>query len=177
MTSFTCASCGQAHEGLPTAYRFDFPEAQYGLGGVRFTHDDELAEAGDDRFILANIELPMDLPGVMFVWTCWISLSKTSYERMIALWQSPDREQQEPAFGRLSIAIPTYEPTTFGLKTKVHTRPPGLRPWVELEPTQHPLAIEQRDGIRPERIAAVYHVLTAQEGAPEYIPGDRRREV
>ncbi|MGW1264432.1 DUF2199 domain-containing protein [Streptomyces drozdowiczii] len=37
-----------------------------------------------------------------------------------------------------------YATTTLNLKTRVHTRPVGDRPFVELEPTDHPLAIEQR---------------------------------
>ena len=40
-----------------------------------------------------------------------------------------------------------YPSTTVTLKTHVHTRPPGERPLVELEPTGHPRAVEQRTGI------------------------------
>jgi hypothetical protein len=117
-----------------------------------------LIAADDDRFVLANIELPVSSsPAEKFVWTCWISLSHASYDRMQSSWDAPDGDRQEPAFGYLSHALPTYEPTTFGLKTHVHTRPIGPRPWVELEPMDHPLATEQRLGIRSERILALYH--------------------
>jgi len=76
MTSFVCGTCGQYHDGLPTAFRLDFPEESY-VGGVRFSRDGELCEGGDDRFILANIELPrVGADSENFVWTCWISLSK-----------------------------------------------------------------------------------------------------
>jgi hypothetical protein len=44
------------------------------------------------------------------------------------------------------------------MKSRVHTRTIGLRPWVELEPTEHPLALEQREGMGPDRIAALYHL-------------------
>jgi hypothetical protein len=43
------------------------------------------------------------------------------------------------------------------LKTMVHQREVGVRPWVELEPTDHPLAIHQRDGIEPQRLLALLH--------------------
>ena len=122
-----------------------------------YSRDDELCSAADVRFILANIELPVVGGDDPFVWTCWFSLSEASFERMDRLWEEPGREEQEPAFGWLSSALPTYVPSTIGLKARVHTRPVGERPWVELEPTQHPLAVEQRDGIPPERIIAVYH--------------------
>lgn len=54
-----------------------------------------------------------------------------------------------------------YPTTTLNLKTYLHTRPVGERPFVELEPTDHPLAVEQRTGITPARVreiaAAVFH--------------------
>ncbi|MBC5799088.1 MAG: DUF2199 domain-containing protein [Candidatus Eremiobacteraeota bacterium] len=136
----------------------DFPDYTYAVGDVRFERRGELVCAADDRFILANIELPVSgRPEEHFLWTCWISLSHESYDRMQRLWDSRERENQEPAFGYVSSTLPTYEPPTFALKSWVHTRAIGLRPWVELEPTEHPLAIEQRKGIPQDRITAVYH--------------------
>ncbi|MFD8978482.1 DUF2199 domain-containing protein [Streptomyces sp. NPDC059564] len=46
-------------------------------------------------------------------------------------------------------------PTTINLKTHVHTRPVGQRPLVELEPTDHPLALEQRTGIALDRVRRI----------------------
>ncbi|MFK8845229.1 DUF2199 domain-containing protein [Streptomyces sp. Ac-502] len=47
------------------------------------------------------------------------------------------------------------------MKTHVHTRPVGQLPFIELEPTDHPLAVEQRHGITLDRVrdieAAVLH--------------------
>lgn len=157
-SSFVCTVCHAPHPGMPMGYRVSFPAERYPDGAVVFERDGELVRAAEDRFVLANIELPVaGRPHEHFVWTCWISLSEESYERMQRLWDRPDRAQQEPAFGFVSVALPTYEPTTFALKSRVYTRAIGLRPWVELEPTEHPLAVEQRDGIGEERAAAVYH--------------------
>ena len=47
--------------------------------------------------------------------------------------------------------LPLY-PNTLNLKTQVHTRPVGERPLVELKPTDHPLAVEQRHGITMDRV-------------------------
>ena len=57
-------------------------------------------------------------------------------------------------FGWLSSILPTY-PSTLHLKTHVHTRPIGIRPLIELEPTDHPLAREQRMGITWERVLEI----------------------
>jgi hypothetical protein len=150
---------------MPMSYQVEFPVESYAPGAVQFERDGELVVAAEDHFILANIELPVKDPGEsQFVWTCWVSLSRQSYDQMQRLWDSPDRESQEPAFGYVSNALPTYQPSTFALKSRVHTRAMGLRPWVELEPTEHPLAVEQREGIGPDRIAALYHLHQARNG-------------
>jgi hypothetical protein len=49
-------------------------------------------------------------------------------------------------FGWLSTSIPCY-PETINLKTNVHNSPIGVTPYIELEPTEHPLAMEKREGI------------------------------
>ncbi len=167
MASFFCEECGYRHKGLPMAFSVDFRTAQYDAGSARFERDGELVEAGDDRFILANVELPVPGENEKFVWTCWISLSHASYERMQSLWETPGREDQEAAFGWL-YPPPTYEPSSQPLKAYVHTRPIGLRPWAELEPTEHPLAVEQREGISYGRITAIYHWFAAQETLKDF---------
>ena len=45
------------------------------------------------------------------------------------------------------------------LKTRVHLRDHGERPRIELEPTDHPLAIEQRHGITVDRVAEIYAIM------------------
>jgi hypothetical protein len=46
------------------------------------------------------------------------------------------------------------------LKTRVHTRPVGLRPFIELEPTEHPLAVEQQNGITLARVKEIIEGLS-----------------
>ncbi len=69
-------------------------------------------------------------------------------------WEQPGRESEPPYFGWLSSVVPGY-PKTLSLNTMVHTRPVGARPLIELEPTDHPLAVEQRDGISWDRIQQI----------------------
>jgi hypothetical protein len=45
----------------------------------------------------------------------------------------------------------------------VHTQPIGSRPLIELEPTDHPLAIEQRQGITLARVQEIAGLLLHQE--------------
>ena len=45
------------------------------------------------------------------------------------------------------------------LKTNLHTKPVGERPTIELEPTGHPLATEQRDGITMARVRQIAETM------------------
>ena len=65
---------------------------------------------------------------------------------MCELWDAPGRESEPPFFGWLCTRLPGYLDTAT-LKAHLHTRPLGERPFIELEPTEHPLAVEQRSGI------------------------------
>jgi hypothetical protein len=159
VTTYECGSCGDRHEGLPTSWRLERPDLDAGAHQFEFSRDGELCTVGSSNFILANIELPYR-EHEKFVYTCWISLSDASFQRINERWEAPDRETDGPAFGWLSNLLPTYEPTTWALKARVHQRPVGERPWVELEPTDHPLAIEQRESIDDARIVAVWHAFS-----------------
>lgn len=52
-----------------------------------------------------------------------------------------------------------YELETVSLKTMVHPRADGIRPYIELEPTDHPLAVEFREGITMERVQEIAEQL------------------
>ncbi len=140
------------------AYRMPQPDLDPKGNIFEFSRDGELCSVGEHHFILANLELPYR-DDEFFVWTCWVSLSDASLARIEGRWEREGRENDEPAFGWLSSILPTYQPATRSLKARVHQNPIGLRPWIELEPTDHPLAVEQRNGISDERIVAVYHAL------------------
>lgn len=118
----------------------------------------------DDQhyFVRGVIEIPIiGFEEDRFRWGAWVSLSKKSYDEVIELWKV-DPAGHGPYFGWLDSALPLYSPTTLGLKTNVHLQANNLRPWIEVEPTDHPLALEQRNGITIERVqeiaAALLHI-------------------
>jgi hypothetical protein len=47
----------------------------------------------------------------------------------------------------------------------VHTQAVGLRPEIELEPTDHLLSVEQRDGITWERVYAIASIANHHIGS------------
>ncbi len=81
---------------------------------------------------------------------------------MLDLWTTPGREKEPGYFGWLSTELPAYPQSTKNLKTTVHTDVIGTRPHVHLEPTEHPLAVEQRDGITLHRVQEIADQLLAE---------------
>jgi hypothetical protein len=111
--------------------------------------------AGQGFLVRGLIELPVVGTGQYFAWNVWVSLSETSFSLAMEAWDRPGRESEPPYFGWLSNEIAGYSPSTFNLKTNLHTRPIGERPLIELEPTDHPLAVEQRTGITEARVRQI----------------------
>lgn len=66
------------------------------------------------------------------------------------------RSQVSPFFGWVSTELAPLYPSTLSLKTMVHCRDDGLRPLIELEATDHPLALEQHQGVPISRVAQIY---------------------
>jgi hypothetical protein len=109
-------------------------------------------------FIVGNLELPVLDSDERFSWDVWVSLSLPNFKRAFQLWEQPERVSEPPYFGWLSTSLPGY-PETLHLKTMIHTREVGRRPWVELEPTDHPLAVEQRQGITLARVREIAELV------------------
>ncbi|CAM5470792.1 hypothetical protein SAVIM40S_07201 [Streptomyces avidinii] len=161
---FTCSCCGARHPELPMNYAAEAPA----VWDPAFADADDCLLSSDQCVIRARyyfvkglVEIPVIGSDEMFSWAVWVSLSRENFSRAVDLWDTPGREFEEPYFGRLTTDLLAYTPTTLNLKTNLHTRPLGERPFVELEPTDHPLAVEQRTGITRDRVreiaAAVLH--------------------
>jgi len=154
--TYRCAVCGAEHDGPPLSYLLGAPLAYYQvskwLRWYRCHLTTDTCRIDEKHFfILGNIRLPIRADSRSFSWTAWVSLSKENFQKSLDLWQSPGRENGPPYFGWLSSSIPGY-PETLNLKTTVHTQPVGVRPEIQLEPTEHPLSLEQRNSITWERV-------------------------
>ena len=171
MDGYTCKVCGQYHEGLPLSYGSSVPALVYSIPEneqkKRVLLSSDQCEVRGEKFfdekayfIVGNIDIPIIDSTKIFQWTVWVSLSKDNYKRANKLWNSPGREKESPYFGWLSTSLPLYlYPETLNLKTNVYTQPVGVRPFIELEPTDHPLAIEQRTGISWERVQEIAELV------------------
>ena len=106
-------------------------------------------------FVRGCLEIPVHGETDAFSWGVWVSLSQAHFTEFKAYYDKPKRSHIGPFFGWLSAELPLY-PSTENLKTRAHLRDDGIRPYIELEPTDHPLAVEQRNGISVDRVAEIY---------------------
>ncbi|KZN99719.1 DUF2199 domain-containing protein [Pseudobacillus badius] len=165
---YTCRCCGNYHNELPMSYGRPVPDYCY---EIPLEEQEERIEMNEDLciideeyfFVRGCIEIPVVDGEGPFIWDVWVSLSENNFHQTIDYWETEGREQKlEPMFGWLSTALPCY-PETINLKTRVHTRPVGFSPSIELEPTEHLLAVEQREGIMVERIKQMAEELCMAE--------------
>ena len=156
---FTCACCGEEHEGSP---RFGYTEphqyhqltddekarlATLNTDFCRIQHPDQT-----DHFIRVCLEIPIRGVEHGFLWGVWISVSETNYNKYNTHFEDPAYEAEY--FGYFCNRLPFY-PDTLGLKTMARTRPGGNRPLISLEPTDHPLSVDSREGISWERAVEI----------------------
>lgn len=156
MDSWVCSTCGQSHEGVPTGYGYDAPWTWYTVAEEERArrcslNADYCVIDNADFFVRGCLEIPIIGRDEPFIWGVWVSLSKSNFEREQSLVNNPERIHEPSYFGWLSSRIEVY-PDTAALKTNVHTRAVGTRPYIELQQTDHPLSLEQRDGITTERL-------------------------
>ncbi len=106
-----------------------------------------------------NLNIEVTDTGETFSWGVWVSLSEENFQRMMKVWEEPDRESEPPYFGWLSTELPVYGTSTLELKTSIHTNPVGTKPSIEIEPTDHPLAVEAHNGMTMARVQEIAEVL------------------
>jgi hypothetical protein len=156
LEGFQCHTCGKWHEGLSLDYGYDAPD--YWSESLRnadsFLNSALCVIKNESFFVRGLIEIPIVGSEQPFRWGVWTSLSKTNFDKMTDLWDDPRLLDEAPYFGWLSNSINLY-PETLNLKTNVHSRKLNERPYLLLEPTDHPLAVEQRTGISMQRVREI----------------------
>ena len=167
MIRYKCRTCDEWHEGVAhlsanaPLYYYSVPEAER---AARCDLTSDICIVDEEFFFVrGNIEIPVEGLQQTFAWGVWASLSKTNFQEYLSNYDDPSRGLLGPYFGWLSAALPSY-PDTENLKTLVHPLEPGLRPLIELEPTDHPLSVEQRCGIDQGRLAEIYEISLHQNG-------------
>lgn len=162
---FLCATCNREHDGFPS-WAADRPSDYWDVPAEKresdvFLTSDSCVIADRFFFIRACLEIPIKGYPESYSWGVWVSLSEPNFFIWQGHYNVPQRSHIGPFFGWLCSCISVY-PETRHLKTMVHLRDHGLRPLVELEPGDHPLAVHQKSGISLEELSSMMHRLEEQ---------------
>ena len=94
----------------------------------------------------------------IFNYSLWASLSQDDFNRALQLWNDPQRISEPSYEGQIANQLTGY-PDTLGLKAAIHSRKVGFRPLIRLNPSLHPLASEQLQGIEMRRVQEVAELM------------------
>ena len=160
---FKCTSCGEIHTGIPT-FGADYPITI--LNVPEEEHDARVDLGSDDCviderefYVRGCIEIPVHGYDEPFIWGSWVSLSEDSFSEFVKYFGEENRSHIGPFFGWHCCDFGVYEESCVNLKTQIHLRDNGIRPFIELEPTSHQLSVEQREGISRERLVEIYETM------------------
>ncbi len=160
--AWKCPECGSESDELPICFGIDapwralVPEAEFEQRVV--LSKDQCIVDEKTFFIRGHIEISIhDYPETL-AFSVWSSLSESSMLHLSERWDEEDRANDPPYFGWLCSPISIY-PNTIHLKLSVQSNPPGSVPSFTVEPTNHPLAVDQHNGISVETWQRYAHQL------------------
>ena len=164
MPGFMCHQCGKYHNDLPMSY--DFAAPAYWSAALENDANSQLHEEiclikGQYFFVKGNIEIMIGATGERFIYTVWVSLEQQDFNRVVQLWQNPQRVNEPSYPGQLANQLIGY-PDMLGLKVAVHSRKVGIRPFIKLDLGPHPLVAEQTQGIEMRRVQEIAELIIHQ---------------
>jgi hypothetical protein len=160
--TWTCRACGVEHADIPRCFGIEapwralVPESEFARR-VELTLDQCVVDE-QTFFVRGHIEIPIHQYPEPLAFSVWSSLSEQSFLHMCERWEASDRASDPPYFGWLCSPIAVYS-QTIHLQLSVQSRRPGFTPLFTVEATEHPLALDQQNGISLERWHELAHKL------------------
>jgi hypothetical protein len=157
--SWTCHCCGQRFDTLTMDYATMAPANWFGLPeaerATRAKLDSDLCVIdGKEFYVRGCVEVPVLDRTEIFVLGVWVSVSEESFRYVLDHWDTPIADDEPPRFGWLCNWLMGY-PEPKEIRCNLHLRSGNLRPRIVLEPTDYPLAVEQRQGITLDRVKEI----------------------
>lgn len=156
--TYTCSCCGKVHDDLPDlsfdrpGCAADVPEEEM---DARVKLNEDLCVVDNEHyFIRGVIKIPIHGYEQDLGFGVWVSQKKESFETYLNNYDTPDIG---PFFGWLSNELGFGGRKTANLATMVHFQGNGQRPLIELEESDHPLSVAQRNGISLDQAWVIVH--------------------
>jgi hypothetical protein len=150
-----CSSCGKLHPVSELELSFSRPDVVFAMPKdqrkAEVMESDDLCRIGAERFFVrAILPLPVEEWENDYGLGVWVEVSETSFARVVETWRDEDQSSEPPFEAQLANTIP-YTPETIGLPVLLRLSGASTRPRIEVLPSDHPLHVEQRDGISAHR--------------------------
>lgn len=158
---FTCACCGETHEGLLTNFGFQLPGVVWDIPPDQRKEsahfNDDLCEYQKRCFIRGVLPVPfLDTDGY-FGWGVWAEVDRAVFKRYLELFRA-DGSAEPLHAGKLANSLPVYA-GSLDAPLQIQFHDAKKRPTFTLLAEDHsPLALEQRNGINSAR----YHQILEQ---------------
>jgi hypothetical protein len=110
-------------------------------------------------FARGCLEIPVRGADEPLVWGVWVSISQHDFKTWMMAFEEQHRSHLGPFSGWLNAWFRPY-PEAVNLRARVNLRDYGIRPSIQLEPVDHPLALKQHNGISIDRVAEIYAIMT-----------------
>jgi hypothetical protein len=158
-TTYKCSCCGQVYEGLPLCFGSDYPDYYFSVPTEEREQRIELKESlcvvdGEHFFHRGRLTIPIIDYSENLIFNVWTSISADNFSIRMDLWNDPNRTNHEPYFGWLQTLVPTYG-NTLNLKTEAIEQEVGLIPEIQSIEEDHPLTIDQENGITYKRATEI----------------------
>ena len=150
---YYCSECGLYHRDIPFSYGADEPVSYFNLKDKsNSTINKDLCIIDNERyFIKGQIKIKVLDNENDFSWNVWIEISKSDFDNEESNWEEENRFLNKPYFGVLDTVLNCY-PDSVGLKVSVQTQKLGIVPSIKIEDSNHPLFLEQENGIDMKRV-------------------------
>lgn len=161
---FKCSTCGKVHHNLPRSFAADFPDLYMGMKREK---REIRATVGSDQCVVDQqwffIRGCLEIPVLGSTWGLWASVREEVFDEISDSWEEAGREKLRGPFkGRLANSLSIY-PETLNLKVKILIQPVATRPLFIVEELEHPLGIEQQDGISETKFREMASLLLHQQ--------------
>lgn len=160
--SFKCSFCNKLHEESPS-FACMVPDSfldqpKKSQEDAFMTNDlcSYVDEDGRHYFIRTILEIPIHGVSEPFLWGVWASVSAENFFRYSESFDNPNTNDRY--FAWFSNYLPLYE-NTYGLRSFVRPRTGNARPVLELQPCDHPLYLDFKNGISIAKAQEIAEML------------------
>lgn len=151
-----CSVCGKTHSLENSELAFGLPDEIYELTEAERTArcdiNSDICAIERKRFVIRGL-LPLRVKGRRrkYCIGVWSEISEGAFSRIYSLWSDPNQVNEPRLSGSLANRLPLHRKNSIGLPIAIQLTGPKSRPEFYLEPADHPLYVEQANGIDGHR--------------------------